>query len=245
MSLAIALETSTNPVAIETLNKAQIIYLGEIHDHPADHEQEFEILTNLYRENQTLALGFEMFQRPFQPYLDQYIAGGITETELRKLSEYDSRWGFEWEYYAPLLRFAQAHHLPLIALNTPAEITNKVAVNGLDSLEQQDYRYIPARENLDFTNEIYLEQIKESFREHAENNYGKSQVLDNFVAAQILWDETMAEAIATYASQYPATQILVFVGQAHVAENFAIPDRVTRRSPSFLTQQVIKLSPQN
>lgn len=216
---------STESATIEILETGQITYLGEIHDNPLDHEKELEILMDSYRENQDLALGFEMFQRPFQPYLDRYIAGEITETELQELTEYGDRWGYDWEFYAPLFRFAQAHHLPLIALNTPSEIITKVATNGLDSLEPQDYRYIPARSDLDFSNEDYLAEIEESFQEHLENNYGKSQNLEYFVAAQILWDETMAQAIATYSDVHPAEKILVFVGQAHINE-YAIPARI-------------------
>jgi len=216
---------SAESTTIEILEEGQITYLGEIHDNPLDHEKELEILIDSYREDQDLALGFEMFQRPFQPYLDRYIANEITETELQELTEYGDRWGYDWEFYAPLFRFAKAHHLPLIALNTPSEIINKVAVSGLDSLEPQDYRYIPARSDLDFSNKDYLEQIEISFQEHLENNYGKSQNPENFIAAQILWDETMAQAIANYLNLHPATKILVFVGQAHINE-YAIPARI-------------------
>lgn len=218
---------STESATIEILEEGQITYLGEIHDNPLDHEKELEILIDSYRENQDLALGFEMFQRPFQPYLDRYIANEITETELRELTEYGDRWGYDWEFYAPLFRFAQTHHLPLIALNTPSEIINKVAINGIDNLEPQDYRYIPARSDLDFSNEDYLEQIEASFQEHLENNYGESQNLENFIAAQILWDETMAQAIANYVNIHPTEKILVFVGQAHI-NKYAIPARINR-----------------
>ncbi|NJN71511.1 MAG: ChaN family lipoprotein [Limnothrix sp. RL_2_0] len=188
---------NTESATIEVLEQGKITYLGEIHDNPLDHEKELEILIDLYSENQDLALGFEMFQRPFQPYLDRFIAGEISETELRELTEYGDRWGYDWEFYAPLFRFAQAHHLPLIALNTPSEIINKVATDSLDSLEPQDYRYIPNRSDLDFSNKDYLAEIEESFREHLENNYGKSQNPENFVVAQILWDETMAQRSPT------------------------------------------------
>lgn len=216
---------STESATIEILEGGQITYLGEIHDNPLDHEKELAILIDSYSKNQDLALGFEMFQRPFQPYLDRYIAGEITEVELHELTEYDDRWGYDWGFYAPLFRFAQAHHLPLIALNTPSEIINKVATDGLDSLEPQDYRYIPNRADLDFSNEEYLAQIEDSFREHLENNYGKSQNPENFIASQILWDETMAQAIANYLNVHPTEKILVFVGQAHINE-YAIPAKI-------------------
>ena len=162
------------------LAEAPVVYLGEIHNQPTDHEAELTLLQTLYAEHHNIALGMEMFQRPFQPYLSRYIAGEMTEDELHTLTEYDSRWGFDWEYYAPMLRFAKAHNIPLLGLNTPSEITDKVAVDGLDSLKEQDYRYIPARENLDFSNEQYLAEIEENFRAHLENGYGNKADDDVF-----------------------------------------------------------------
>ncbi len=230
--------TESQAEILTVLEQAPIVYLGEIHDHPEDHEAEYDLLTKLYTANQDLALGFEMFQRPFQPYLSRYLADEMTEQELQELSEYDTRWGFDWEYYAPLLRFAKAHQIPLVALNTPAEITNKVAVDGLDSLQAQDYRYIPAREDLDFSNQDYLDGIEESFLAHIEGDYGNQAVkLENFTAAQILWDETMAEAIANYLQDNSEQQFITFVGQAHIAKNYGIPDRVARRIPAVQNQQ--------
>ena len=245
---ALATDFSASQTDIcETLKKAPVVYLGEIHDFPADHEAELTLLQSLYANNQNVALGFEMFQRPFQPYLVRYLADEMTEAELHELTEYDTRWGFDWEYYAPLLRFAKAHHIPLLALNTPSEIINKVATEGLDSLNKQDYRYIPQRADLDFSNQDYLDEIEESFLAHIEGDYGNQAVkLENFTAAQILWDETMAEAIADYLHSNPDQQVIALVGQAHIAKNYGIPDRVARRIPEIKdAQKTVFLSSDN
>jgi uncharacterized iron-regulated protein len=101
------------------------VYLGETHDSPEDHQAQLEILQALYREKlknakdataPRLVIAMEMFQRPYQNILDQYIAGKITEEQLIEQSEYEERWGFPWEYYAPILRFARAHQLPRLSL---------------------------------------------------------------------------------------------------------------------------------
>lgn len=224
---------------LATLEAAPVVYLGEIHDNETDHDSELTILTELYRRNRDLTLGFEMFQRPFQLYLTQYLLDEISESDLRDLTEYDDRWRFDWEFYAPLLRFAKVHHLPIVALNTPAEITNIVATEGLDNLDKKYYRYIPDRENLDFSNQDYLDDIKASFLAHIDGDYGNQAVqLENFTAAQILWDETMAEAIADYSRVNSGQQFIAFVGQAHIYNNYGIPDRVARRIPEIKPLQI-------
>ena len=176
-----------------------------------------------------------MFQRPFQPILDRYLEGKIDEDRLREQTEYETRWGFDWEFYAPILRFAIAHQIPLIALNTPAEITTQVAESGIDSLEGDDFLYIPPLADIRLDNREYRQRLDKIYRQHVENGQGNSKDADNFFAAQVLWDETMADAIAQYYRDFPRSQIAVLVGKAHVMYDYAIPDRVARRisDPDF------------
>ncbi|MGF1538593.1 MAG: ChaN family lipoprotein, partial [Elainellaceae cyanobacterium] len=66
-----------------------VVYLGERHDSVQDHAAQLEIVLALYAENPDMAIALEMFQRPFQPVLDRYIAGEISEAELVAQSEYE------------------------------------------------------------------------------------------------------------------------------------------------------------
>jgi uncharacterized iron-regulated protein len=218
------------------LAQADVVYLGENHDSVAEHQAQLEIITALYQKNSQIALALEMFQRSFQPVLDRYLAGEISETQLREQTEYDQRWGFDWEYYAPILRFAKAHNLPIIALNTPTEITRKVASEGLESLSGEDFRYIPPVAEIDLNNQAYRQMLQNTYSNHAHNGHGNSDGFDNFFAAQVLWDETMADAIARFYQANPDYQIIVLAGQGHIINGYGIPDRVKRRikDQSFL-----------
>ncbi|MDJ0572215.1 MAG: ChaN family lipoprotein [Pleurocapsa sp. MO_192.B19] len=233
---------------INQLKQNDVIYLAENHDRLEDHASQLKIITQLYQErtdsntdNAELAIALEMFQRPFQPRLNRYLAKQINETELQEQTEYDTRWGFDWEYYAPILRFAQENQIPLIALNTPTEITRKVAENSLNSLEKSDFRYIPPLAEIKLDNQEYRQKLQEVYQQHTQNGQGNSDGFENFFAVQVLWDETMAEAIAFYYQNNPQSQIVVLVGQGHIIDNYGIPDRVTRRinDPSFKQTSVM------
>jgi S1-C subfamily serine protease len=59
-------------------------------------------------------------------------------------------------------------------------------------------------------------------------------LIDGFVRAQTLWDETMAESVARYLAS-PAGKdkhLLVVAGGYHVESGFGIPRRVFRRFPA-------------
>ena len=234
-------ETDNHNHNIEQFKQNDVVYLGENHDRLAHHQQQLEIITQLHEDTANdLAIALEMFQRPFQPILDRYLEDKIDENQLRQQTEYDTRWGFDWEFYAPILRFAKADRIPVIALNTPAEITRKVAEQGINNLEGSDFRYIPPLPDIDLSNREYRQRLADIYLSHVEEG-GNSTDADNFFAAQVLWDETMAEAIANYYQNHPQSQIVVLVGKAHVMYDYAIPDRVDRRidDPSFMQTTVL------
>ena len=219
-------QTTTVDAVLDQLTAANVVYLGEIHTEAAHHEQQRLILEQLHQRGSQIIIGMEMFQRPYQAALDAYIAGDITEAELRSQTDYDQRWGYDWDYYAPILRFAQTHGYPVIALNTPTEITRRVAVKGWLGLHPDDAQWIPPRADIDMQSERYRQQLFDIFAQH---QHGNSRNFENFFLAQVLWDETMAESIAQTVLQSPDALVVVLAGEGHIAHGYGIPDRVQRR----------------
>jgi uncharacterized iron-regulated protein len=222
------------------LQTARVVYLGEIHDRESDRQQQLTIVKALFKYKPQVAIGMEMFQRPAQPMLDRYLAGKITAAQLREQTEFDRRWGYKWESYEPILSFAKANRLPLIALNTPTEITRKAAKQGLESLTGADLQYIPLLTEIDRSNAKYRETILASYQEHM-GMVGTSKSFDRFYNAQLLWDETMADRIANFATQKPNYQIIVLAGQSHIIYGHGIPDRVSRRLGAKSIQKTVLL----
>ena len=242
--VSLAEVADSNQPAIVDVNQSiqnDVIYLGENHDNPQHHVQQLELIQQLQQADANLAIGMEMFQRPFQPIIDRYLNREIAEDELREQSEYDTRWGFDWNFYAPILRYARAKQIQVIALNTPEEITHKVAETGINSLEGNDFRYIPPVAEIDLSNDEYRQATAEIYLQHLEAGQGNSTDLDNFFAAQVLWDETMAEAIALHHHNNPQNKIVVLVGKAHVMNDYAIPDRVARRIKDRSFKSIVRL----
>ena len=94
---------------ISAIEQNDVVYLGENHDSTANHRQQLAIITQLHQSkansDRELVIGLEMFQRPFQPVLNRYLEARIDESELIAQSEYENRWGFDWEFYAPIRTF--------------------------------------------------------------------------------------------------------------------------------------------
>jgi len=236
----VSLQTAVdNEAVLEAIAPSQVIYLAETHNDLADHVAQLDIIQALDAQGD-VAIALEMFQRPFQPALDDYLAGRISEEELIAATEYESRWGFDWELYAPIVRYAKAQNIPLVALNTPTEITRKVAVTGLESLEGDDLTYIPPVAEVDLSDADYRAWISEVFNAHG--GAGHSLSFENFFAAQVLWDETMAERVAQQVEAQPDRQVIVLAGEGHVLNGYGIPNRVARRLPAA-AQSSVQLAP--
>jgi aminopeptidase N len=210
---------------VEKLVKKRIVYVGEEHDKFSHHQVQLEVLTGLYRQSPKLAVGMEMFQRPFQKALDNYIDGAIDERTFLKRSEYFKRWNIDYNLYKPILDFARVQRLPVVALNVEREIVDKVAKSGLDSLLREEKQRIP--QELDFSDQDYRARLKEVFAEH-----GKIQEksFEFFCQAQILWDETMAESIDRFVKKNPEYRMVVFAGAGHLQYGSGIPKRSFRRN---------------
>jgi uncharacterized iron-regulated protein len=210
---------------VDKLAGKTIVYVGEEHEKFSHHLVQLEILRGLHGQSPKVAVGMEMFQKPFQPALDDYIAGAIDERTFLKRSEYFKRWTIDYHLYKPILDFARAQRLPVIALNLPREIVNQVAGSGLDSLSKEAQRDIPA--DLDLSDQEYRGRLKEVFAAHGEPQ-GKS--FDFFYQAQILWDETMAEAVDRFLKSRPDYRMVVLAGAGHLKYGSGIPKRAFRRN---------------
>lgn len=231
------MELRTEPVAIDmadlkTLSRVieqvagkKIVYVGEYHDRFSNHVVELQVIKGLFKKNPTIAIGMEMFQRPFQQVLDDYIGGAIGEREFLKKTEYFSRWVYDFNLYKPILDFARAEKIPVVALNARREITDKVAKGGIDSLSAEEKKEIP--QQLDLSDNDYRDRLKRVFGEH--KNSGEKN-FDFFYEAQVLWDETMAWFLDEYLRKDPLRQMIVIAGSGHLAYGSGIPKRAHRRN---------------
>lgn len=227
---------------LSELQDSDVIYLGETHDNKEDHQNQLTIIKELHNRQKKMAIAMEMFQRPYQDIINQYLANQITAEELVKKSEYEKRWGFPWENYAPILRLAKEKQLPVIALNTPSEITRKVARQGLESLTTSEQKLIPPLSQIRTDNEEYRHRLQSAFQQHQTAGHGNSGDFERFFQAQVLWDETMAESIANFVKANPNYQVVVLAGQGHIIYGHGIPNRVARRLKGKLTQRSVLLS---
>jgi uncharacterized iron-regulated protein len=212
------------------LAPTRAVCLGESHDDAQHHFAQLELTRSLLaaRAGRATAIGFEMFQTPFQAALDEYQRSGDSEL-LVEQSEFETRWGKTFPYYAPLLEAGQSAGATLLALNAPRELTKAVAKQGIASLSPTESAALPELDLANAEHRTFFERaMGTTFESSANASPHGGLSLENLYAAQVIWDETMALVGSRWLSQNPDGMLIVIAGSAHCQKS-AVPGRLVRR----------------
>jgi uncharacterized iron-regulated protein len=135
---------------IEALDNADVLFVGETHDNATAHAVEAELFRRADErysqgvgKRRAVALSLEMFERDVQTVVDEYLGGLISERHFLLSSR---PWNNYATDYKPLVEYARAHHLPVIAANAPARYVSRVNAEGpasLSSLSKEARAWLP------------------------------------------------------------------------------------------------------
>lgn len=203
------------------LLRSRIVYIGETHDNLDHHRVELEIIKAMDRAFPgRIAIGMEMFTRPSQPYLDRWIMGKLPEEEFYRV--WLKEWGIDYGYYRGIMEYARERRIPIIALNAPEDLVDEVREKGLDGLPQERRKELP---EIDRSDPYHRAFFKAYYMAHGRKGF------ERFYEVSLLWEETMAETIASYlrSKEGKGKRMIVIAGSGHVKYGMGIPRRVFRR----------------
>ncbi|WP_259070595.1 ChaN family lipoprotein [Mucilaginibacter sp. X4EP1] len=206
--------------------KADVLFFGEEHDDSTGHAIEYLLLKKLAdKYPDKVALSMEMFETDCQNVLNEYLNGLIREKNFKT----DARIWPNYKDYRPLIEFAKANQIPVIAANAPSRYTNMVNRLGLNSLQQLSSigkSYLPPLP-IDTATGAYHEKFAQIMGGHA--NMPGMQMYQ----AQNLWDATMGWSIASFFKTHPAFKILQLNGGFHSEEKLGAAAQAKKYAPQI------------
>ncbi len=220
------------------LGEARAVCVGEEHPNPHHHWAQLTVVDHLAvaGSGRRLALGLEMVQRPYQGVLDDYASRAIDEAALLSRTGWADRWGYPFALYRPMLELARTRGLALIALNAPRELVKRVARAGVAALTAAERAQLPALVLDDVQHRAWFDGVMRRAGDDRDNPHHAAPAAgphpgappaDQVYAAQVVWDESMAEqAHAWLAGGGDAIVILAGTGHCH---DSAIVRRLLRR----------------
>lgn len=219
---------------IEALDNADVLFVGERHDDAVGHALEAEMLRladERYSQGsgkrREVALSLEMFERDVQTVLDEYLGGLISERHFLLSSR---PWNNYATDYKPLVDYARAHRLPVIAANAPARYVSRVNAEGpasLSSLSKEARAWLPP---LPFPEASAAYAAKfNSFmsggaaaQQTPANPHGGMHLLE----AQTLRDASMAYAVSEFLKRGRDPLVVQVNGTFHSEGRMGVPEQL-------------------
>ncbi len=212
-------------ILIDRLMDKNLICVGEQHDSEADHLVQLQIIKALFARDESLGVGMEIFQRPFQPAIDRFFAGEIDETAFLKESEYAPRWGYDWKLYRPKIDFCRRNSIPLAALNAPKELTSRISKLGFEQLSDREKQQLGT---VDFQLKAHRNHWYELLSEMHGSHTATSEQKERSYQVMAVWDDFMAQSAANFKAKHQLKRMIILAGSGHIDGGFGIPDRVAR-----------------
>lgn len=212
----------------EALGRNEIVFVGEFHDHVWGHTVEATLLAAFYQKHANVAVALEMFERDAQFVMNGYLAAEVSEGFFLRHSR---PWKNYQGAYRPLVEFARARNLPVLAMNVPRRYA-ACAANG----QEQFFTQLPELEKSYLAGEIialpgkYRDKFYETMKGHA-----PPAVIERYYRAQCLKDDTMAMSIVEYLTLAPHSRVISYTGAFHSDERMGLVEKVARQLPGTHT----------
>lgn len=233
---------------VAAMGAAQAVFVGETHNSAAAHWVELRLLEGAHARfgattpnaapARQVVLSLEMFERDVQPVLDEYLAGLVTERHFLAAAR---PWKNYETDYRPMVEFARAHKLPVVAANAPERYVNRVGRLGPDSLRELGEgarRWLPPLPYAGASAE-YAAKFRRVMGANAAHGapHGNPFSLD----AQALRDAAMAHAVAEQLRARDRALVLHVTGNFHSEGGLGTPEHLRAYRPGVKTLVVTVL----
>lgn len=212
-----------------------VILFGEYHDNALLHQLERELLLALFAVKPELTLSLEMFERDVQPQLDAYLTGTISERDFLAVAR---PWQNYQQDYRPLVEFAKAQALPVLAANIPRTLAAQLAQTGsLTGIAPEQAVYLPQ------VHSAPPGEYRDRFLAQMRGMGGmriSPEKLESYYQAQCLKDDTMAESIAVHLQSHSGRSVIHYQGDFHSRRRLGVAEKLRRLDPAL---KIVVLAP--
>ena len=189
---------------LKQVEKADIIFFGELHNNPINHWLQYELTKDVFElVNDNLVIGAEMFEADDQVTINEYLGGNHSYNTFKKEVKV---WPNNTTDYQPLMDFALANQLTFVATNIPRRYANMVykkGFKGLNGISEEAKKWIAPLPIKYDKNLPGYKKIVEMSGGHGGENLPKAQAIkDATMAHFILKNWTKGQTFIHYNGTY-------------------------------------------
>lgn len=98
------------------IGQSDVILLGDFHALQQSQKAHLRVLRGSPSKRPRI-LAVEFFLSRYQSQVDQFMDGHLTEKDFLDKIKWNDTWGFPWENYRPIIRYAQKHKIRVVGIN--------------------------------------------------------------------------------------------------------------------------------
>lgn len=212
---------------VVAMASSDAVFVGEEHNDPVTHRVQALLLQRAfmrYGSDRPVVLSLEMFERDVQYVVDEYLDDLISEDHFRRSAR-------PWDNYAtdyrPMVEFAKAHDMAVVAANAPRRYVNRASRLGRDSLEvlgPEARRYLPP---------LPYPEASDAYQAEWDGLMGDAMahMSGDPLDGQTLWDASMGHAVATALDEHGGGLVLHMAGGFHVENATGTPEALQHYRP--------------
>ncbi len=230
---------------VKRCRNADVVLFGEQHGDAICNQLEAQLLRALFEADRPLMLAMEFFETDTQATLDAYLTGRLDEPDFLEQSKRSSSY---LNSHRPLIELCRAARVPVIAANAPRRLVRAYRKSGLTYQEYRAGLDVEDRQWLPTANEYlegpYRDRFAGIMKGHGVGMKPATQPAsdkpagmptmpswDELYKAQLLWDESMAESIASFRDRFPRHRVMLLVGGFHVANGGGTAQKLHNHRP--------------
>ncbi|MBO0663801.1 ChaN family lipoprotein [Jiella sp. MQZ9-1] len=214
---------------------ARYLLLGENHDNPDHHRLQADIVSDLAKESNDMALVFEMIPQHLNGVVADFGTKSDMSLDLDTLGDklaWSQRGWPDFSMYRPLFEAAKSEGLPVSGGDLDPAVVSSMARNGLSALPPEE------RKRLSLDDAVKPENLAELMDEIRDAHCGlmPSSALAAMADAQQARDRSLAAAMIDAAKT--GDKAVLIAGAGHVRKDRGVPSIIERKDTDGHTLSV-------
>ena len=108
---------------VKDLNRSQIVFVGEQHTNHSHHGIQLKIIQDVFKNNPSMRVGMEMFDRSYQQVLELWSVGVLEEDAFLRKVHWYANWRYDFALYRDIIEIMPKRYLSSIILKAALNLT--------------------------------------------------------------------------------------------------------------------------
>ena len=222
------LDASARLVAARA-RKAEVVYLGELHDNPQHHAIQTRILEALLAAGGRPAIAFEMIPEARQATLEAAVRSDAGAVEVDRQLAWSERGWPDFAMYWPLFELARKHGLPVVATDLDPGVNRRIGRDGLGAAGVDPARLRSVLPDDPARDQAIARRIRAAHCDRISESRAM-RMLESWYARNVVIARRVSGALGE------APQVVVIIGRGHQSPG-AVPEQLDALRPG--TRQLV------